>query len=44
MKHTSNRPSGLPTATALMWFWVFAALLLLDVALWQHMQLLEVLG
>lgn len=44
MKNTSNRPEGLPSARALMWFWIAVTLLLLDVALWQHMQLLEVLS
>jgi len=43
MKNTSNRPEGLPSATAFVWFWIFVSMLLLDVALWQHM-LLEVLS
>lgn len=36
MKNTSNRPEGLPSATAFMWFWIFLSLLLLDVALYQY--------
>lgn len=32
----SNRPEGLPTTRALMYFWAFTALLLLDVALYQY--------
>lgn len=38
----SNRPVGLPTARAWMWFWIGVSALLLDVCLYQHM-LLEVL-
>ncbi len=43
MESKSNRPEGLPSVRALMWFWVFVSALLLDVALWQHMQLMRVL-
>ena len=43
MEIKTNRPEGRPTTRAWMWFWIFLSLLLLDVALWQHMQLLEVM-
>ena len=43
MERKSNRPEGLPTTRALMWFWIFTTLLLLDVVLWQHMQLVRML-
>ena len=37
----SNRPEGLPSTRAWMWFWIAVSALLLDVCLYQHM-LLEV--
>ena len=36
MEIKTNRPEGRPTTRALMYFWAFIALLLLDVALYQY--------
>ena len=35
----SNRPEGLPSTRAWMWFWIGVSALLLDVCLWQNMML-----